>query len=73
MLATSVRSLVLSLAILNLAQGRLVAAPYTPPANNRVDFNMNADWKFIMEDADGASAAGLRRQGMADREPPPYL
>ena len=55
MLVPRVHSLVVSLAILSLAQGVIKAAPYAPPPNKRVDFNLNADWKFIREDADGAS------------------
>ena len=30
-------------------------AAYTPPANNRVDFNFNYDWLFIKQDVAGAS------------------
>ena len=26
------------------------ASPYTPPPSNRIDFNFNADWKFLMQD-----------------------
>jgi len=35
----------------------LASAPYTPPESNRVDLNMNADWKFLMQDNAGASQA----------------
>ena len=30
-------------------------SPYTPPPNNRIDFNFNADWKFLMQDDTNAS------------------
>ncbi len=55
----SFRRLVLVLTVLCLAHGGLVAAPYAPPESKRVDFNLNADWKFLMDDAAGASAAAF--------------
>jgi beta-galactosidase len=36
----------------------LHAAPYTPPASNRVDFNFNADWKFLKQDDPAAAQPG---------------
>ena len=42
-----------------LAPNSLLAAPYTPPENNRTDFNMDADWKFLMADNAGASQAAF--------------
>src|SRR5208282_3339085 len=32
---------------------------YSPPNSNRVDFNLNADWKFLMADDARASQAAF--------------
>ncbi len=42
-----------------LAQAPLAAAPYTAPGSNRVDFNLNADWKFMISVAENAQAPTL--------------
>src|SRR5262249_25468246 len=34
-------------------------AQYVPPANHRVDFNFNYDWKFIKQNVSGASATSF--------------
>jgi len=47
----------LSAAIL-VVSGNLMADPYVPPASNRVDFNFNADWKFLKQDDPNAAQAG---------------
>jgi beta-galactosidase len=49
------RSLFLILAIPLIAGLGLMADPYTPPPNDRVDFNFNADWKFLKQDDPNAS------------------
>jgi len=37
----------------------LVAQSYSPPANHRVDINLDAGWKFIRQDVAGAQNAGF--------------
>src|ERR1700677_4458279 len=57
--SSSLRHFLTALAAFALAQSPLTAAPYTPPESNRVDFNFNADWKFMMSDAANAQTPTL--------------
>ena len=36
-----------------------IQAAYNPPANNRVKFNFDYDWKFIKQDIAGAEGVHL--------------
>ncbi len=37
----------------------LAAQSYTPPANHRMDVNLDSDWRFVRQDAAGAQATGF--------------
>ncbi len=50
-------SLALGLAIFSLTRSYTIAEPYSPPASNRVNFNFNADWKFLKQDDPNAAQA----------------
>ena len=45
-----------------ISLGLLMAAAaqtYTPPANNRVDINLDSGWRFIQQDVSGAQATNF--------------
>src|SRR5688572_26591541 len=43
-----------------------VASAYTPPANNRLKYNFNYDWKFIKQDVVGAEAVAFNDSAWLD-------
>ncbi len=43
-----------------------IQAAYTPPANNRVRFNMDYDWKFIKQDVSGAQNVSFNDSTWSD-------
>jgi len=55
--AKLIRTLVPLLVVFTLLHASLASSTYTPPESDRVDLNMNADWKFLMQNDDNASQA----------------
>jgi|GEM_PF-1439715 len=43
-----------------------VASAYTPPANNRIKYNFDHDWKFIKQDVAGAEAVAFNDSAWLD-------
>jgi len=58
-IARRVRQCALAFIITSGFNAVLAAQAYSPPANHRVDINLDAGWKFIRQDVAGAQNAGF--------------
>src|SRR5258706_613072 len=77
---TLLRRLFLPVIALSLMVGALLAvgpataktpSAYVPPANNRIKFNFDYDWKFIKQDVAGAETVAFKESTPPEGHLPP--